>query len=74
MRTAIEAGAVFRAAVPEPFLDGFLSYYNPRSYGITPDEARILTLQSVQARQPLRVVAYSDDWLARARRLLGQRP
>jgi len=70
VRARVEAGAAFRTNTPEPILSGLTTGPGSRSYAVTPDGQRFLSLQSVRGGKNLRSVSYTDDWLPRARRLL----
>jgi serine/threonine-protein kinase len=73
-RVAVDGrGEQFQASTPELLFEGLLGGRNPRSYGVSSDGRRFLSLRLFEGARASEAVNFSDEWPARARRLLAPR-
>jgi serine/threonine-protein kinase len=72
-RVEIDTRDGFRASSPEMLFEGLLGGRNPRSYGVSQDSQRFVSLRLFDPSRLSHAVDYSNEWLARARRLLEAR-
>jgi serine/threonine-protein kinase len=73
-RVAIDGrGEQFQFSTPELLFEGLLGGRSPRSYGVSPDGRRFLSLRLFEGARASEAVNYSDEWISRARQLLSPR-
>jgi serine/threonine-protein kinase len=73
-RVAVDGrGEQFQFSTPELLFEGLLGGRSPRSYGVSPDGQRFLSLRLFEGARASEAVNFSDEWSARARRLLAPR-
>jgi Tol biopolymer transport system component len=73
-RVAVDGrGEQFQFSTPELLFEGLMGGRIARSYGVSPDGQRFLSLRLFEGARASEAVNFSDEWISRARQLLAPR-